>query len=460
MNAPPQRAALEPRVALAIFAAALAVRLVNLLFLPDGPAGHFLDDSHGYWDEAALLNEHGWLYWWDSTGNTLPERRPPLYMYFLAVSRALFGPSLAAAAVLQAMIDAGSCVLIALLAARVDSATARWSGALAAVWPNLVVHSALIVSDTLFLFLFLTAILLALRAAQGGQPATAAACGIAFGFAVVARNVVQFLYPVAAVFLLAAGFRRNPRRAALSALSFGLFAALLPGAMIYRNTVTFDTPALTSQTGAHLLNWVLPEVRQIADGTPPNVTRAEHNRILEERWATQTTGEADNNSFAVDRMMREIAAERMTDLPASAYLKAWVVGAVTNLAAPPVISDPRVRALPKPSLADIGGEGFRDRIERYLAASEGDYLAWLMAGLAFAGLAGLCQLWGAGLLLRSRPWIALAGIGLVAYVVAVTGPVTGPKYRLPAEPALIVFAAVGLADLVRRLGLGRTGRRA
>ena len=120
-----------------------------------------------------------------------------------------------------------------------------------------------------------------------------------------------------------------------------------------------------------------------------------------------------------------------------------------------MISDPRVRALPKPSFAETAGDGARDRIERYLDKSGGAYLSSLLFGLAFAALAGAAQIWGAACLLRTRPWIALAALALVAYVLAVTGPVTGPKYRLPAEPALIVFAAAGLADLSRRLKLWR-----
>ena len=455
MNSSPTRGGIEPRLALAIFLAALAVRLVNILLLPDGAAGHFLDDSHGYWDEAAILNDRGWLYWWDSTGSALPERRPPLYMYFLAVSRALFGPSLAMAAALQAAVDAGSCVLIALLAGRIDATTARWSGALAAVWPALVIHSALIVSDSLLLFLFLLAIALGLRAADTGRIGTATASGFAFGFAVVTRNVIQFLYPLAILALFFALRRRGLRRALISALAFAIAAALLPGTIIQRNIANFDTPALTSQTGAHGLNWVLPEIRYLADGTPPDTSRAEHNRILEERLAARPEADGPATSFTLDRLMRGIAAEQMRELPFGAYLKAWLVGAVTNLAAPPIISDPRVRALPKPSFAETAGDGARDRIELYLAKSDGAYLASLLFGLAFAALAGAAQLWGAVSLLRTRPWIALACLALIAYVLAVTGPVTGPKYRLPAEPALIVFAAAGLADLARRLTLWR-----
>ena len=142
-------------------------------------------------------------------------------------------------------------------------------------------------------------------------------------------------------------------------------------------------------------------------------------------------------------------------MPASWIARIWVQGAAINLAAPAILIDPRVRALPKPSFAETAGDGARDRIERYLDKSGGAYLSSLLFGLAFAALAGAAQIWGAACLLRTRPWIALAALALVAYVLAVTGPVTGPKYRLPAEPALIVFAAAGLADLSRRLKLWR-----
>jgi hypothetical protein len=49
------------------------------------------------------------------------------------------------------------------------------------------------------------------------------------------------------------------------------------------------------------------------------------------------------------------------------------------------------------------------------------------------------------MLARDKPWAALVAGALIAYFLLLNGPVASPKYRLPIEPMLIVFAAIPLA---------------
>ena len=54
------------------------------------------------------------------------------------------------------------------------------------------------------------------------------------------------------------------------------------------------------------------------------------------------------------------------------------------------------------------------------------------------------------MLARALPWAALLAFGLLAYFLMLTGPVTGPKYRLPIEPVLLVLTALPLARFIER----------
>jgi hypothetical protein len=57
---------------------------------------------------------------------------------------------------------------------------------------------------------------------------------------------------------------------------------------------------------------------------------------------------------------------------------------------------------------------------------------------------------GLVMLARSQPLAAALALGLVGYFLLLSGPVAGPKYRLPVEPALLVFAAFPLAKVADR----------
>jgi len=80
-----------------------------------------------------------------------------------------------------------------------------------------------------------------------------------------------------------------------------------------------------------------------------------------------------------------------------------------------------------------------------------------------AGLTFLARLIALPAVLQIRSGRLRAGPSLymlasAAYVLAVTGPITGVKYRIPLEPCLDIFLAAGVIWLLDRWWRG--GRRA
>ncbi len=105
--------------------------------------------------------------------------------------------------------------------------------------------------------------------------------------------------------------------------------------------------------------------------------------------------------------------------------------------------------------------GLTPGLERYLAPSEG-YPSWLAVLsayafwplLALAGLGGLALLGRFGLSARGRaPW-ALWACPLLIYLTAAVFEGT-TRYRAPADPFLIMLAALGALALVERAGVAR-----
>jgi hypothetical protein len=140
----------------------------------------------------------------------------------------------------------------------------------------------------------------------------------------------------------------------------------------------------------------------------------------------------------------------MRSLPLAAYAKAWVEGMAVNLAAPALLDDPRVRALPKPSFYNTRGTTLWERSRAYLFDNAGRYQVLLLMGLAAIIPVLVLEAIGFVMLARMSPWAATFAGGVLAYFLLLNGPVASPKYRLPMEPVLIVLAAIPLAWLLDR----------
>ncbi len=263
------------------------------------------------------------------------------------------------------------------------------------------------------------------------------------------------------VFGIALAQRRRFAPALAAALLFAGAAAAPVAPVLLRNVVHYGSFHLTSQTGDHLAMWIVPLVAQRADGTPYHVTLDRLDALYEERARTfscslrkldcvaEGGSDPQANPFRRAAVRTEVAREEMARLPLAAYVKAWLEGMVVNLASPALLVDPRVRALPKPSFYATAGTSLWERARGYIFDEPGRYQLLLVLGivamLPFLALEAI----GFVMLARTLPWAAAFAGGVLAYFLLLTGPVAGPKYRLPMEPVLIVLAALPLAWLVR-----------
>ena len=194
--------------------------------------------------------------------------------------------------------------------------------------------------------------------------------------------------------------------------------------------------------------WIVPLVTQRADGTPYQVSVDRMEARSRER-AERSSSEA-SNPFRRAALKTELAREEMARLPLCAYAKAWLEGMLVNLAAPALLSDPRVRALPKPSFYNTAGATLWERARAYLFDEPGPYQVLLLVGILATLPFLVLEAIGFVMLARNMPWAAAFAAAVLAYFLLLNGPVAAPKYRLPMEPVLIVLAAIPLARVTER----------
>jgi hypothetical protein len=425
-----------------VFALALAVRLIDVALLSGRDAFFAEVDTFGYWALGAALAKPD-TFWPTLIGIT---DRTPLYPLLLGGVQSLFGDTPRAVALIQAVIDAGTCTLIAALGALISRPIGLIAGIIAALSPTLIVFSTQILTDTLFLFFFTLMLYAGARFALRPSSGLALAAGLAGGLSLATRPAVALLLAAAVPLVLAIAMveRRRLLPALAAALLFAIAAAAPIAPVLIRNVVHYGSFSLTSQTGDHLAFWIVPLVAERADGTPYQQTVDR----LEAEAKRRLTPEQEGNPFRQAALLAALAREELARLPTSAFVRAWLEGMVISLAAPALIADPRVRALPKPSYYNTPGANLWQKARAYLFDDPGLYQVLLLIGLTATIPFLLLEAIGFVMLARMRPWAAVFAGAVLAYFLVLNGPVATAKYRLPMEPVLIVLAAIPLARIV------------
>jgi 4-amino-4-deoxy-L-arabinose transferase-like glycosyltransferase len=433
----------------AVFALALAVRLINLALLPGHDAFFAEQDTFGYWALGAALARPGgfWPTWMAMTD------RVPLYPLLLAAVESAFGDAPRVVAIIQAAIDAGTCVLIAALGRLISPAVGLIAGILAALCATLVLYSTQILTDTLFLFFFTLMLLAGAHFLLHPSNRLAALAGLAGGLALATRPAIALLLAagVPLVFIVVIIKRRAVMPALAAAVLFMVAAAAPVAPVLLRNAVTYGSVSLTSQTGDHLALWIVPLVSERTAGTPYQASVDAMEARYRQRLAE--LGLADEpNPFRRAAVKNELAREELARQPLTAFAEAWLEGMVVNLGAPAIVLDPRVRALPRPSFYNTPGGSLWGKTRAYLLEEPGRYQLVLVLGLVAMIPFLVLEAVGFVILARMLPWAAVFAGGVLGYFLILNGPVATPKYRMPMEPVLIVLAAIPLARLAERWG--------
>jgi 4-amino-4-deoxy-L-arabinose transferase-like glycosyltransferase len=443
------------RRALFLFLFALAVRLAYQAALSVSGGTNIDVDSAKYIGFAGNIMEGGNMAGADAPGPH--SKHMPLYPYFLALVFSLSGgTNLGAAVSFQAIVDSVTVLAVAYLAAAIDRRWALPAGILAALWPNLIISGAYILTDTLFMGFFSWGLAACLWASRKQKPAAwLFASGVGFGLALLTRPVLMyfpvFLLPALAWFLKSSMPTDWPKAVRMAALPVIVMVAFVGPRMVetYRH---YGTPVVSTQAAWHVANYVYPCLRTPWTCGDLHALHAE-NRTLHSARLAALPPEAAANPVIADRLWRDLAIERISTLPLTQIAYGALAGVTLNLFHTSISQLGYQFKLRRSSvLAGIMSPGatFSERIAslRHAATTEWFTLAWL-AGLMVLGISRLIQLGGlvSGLCQKDMRGPILFLLFVALYFLVVNGPIGYARYRLPMEPTLIVLLVAGLAGL-------------
>ena len=419
---------------LIIFFLALLVR-VGYAFLFVEPEYLFTEDQTLYIKLAQQFPDSGFL-------GLAPERMPG-YPLFIASIYSIFGEVMWNVILIQILLDSISCIMIATIAHLLFDKGFWIAGVLSSINLNMVILSSTFLPDTLFLFLFILFLFSFSQYLQNKNIRWFFLLTLFISLATLVRPSSYYLLPILLIGLV--GWRLWERDTVIKISKlvalYLLVVGTLLGSIHQRNYQQYGSIALASNTGSHLLNWVVPATYQYSG----QGSYQEGQKLAREKLAFVLQNDhlerLPSNPFASSSYQANVGKELLFEFGFMNILKAWVVGSTINLLAPSVAYAPALRAMEHPSFYETEGSGIVDKLLQYIKNSSGLlYLSILAVGTIISIIFTILSLLGLFKIFSSVSLVTTTSlILLVCYFLAITGPIIGVKYRLPMEPILLLF---------------------
>ena len=423
-------------------------------------------DALGYWKLSVLVMQ----------GDVLMFQAPiayrtPVYPWFLAAIRFLSGShTLQTLTVIQGLFSLGSIIIAASIAARITKLPRAFVLTLAVSLPivSSFVFDAAVLSESMFIFMFMLNLLAILDYAKYGTATRASWVGLTFAITLLTRPIIILIWIPHLFFLLLIHLRKNGRLRSLSKktipyrnrlyhlvlASLVIMACVAP--WMLRNQILFGKPFLTEFVGRNI--WIVT-FREGAGASLPMPSGASAEELLKrlkqvnaaDQW--QDTWQVSNalvrsglSDAAADQLMKKVALQAAQENQSTFAYKAFrrVINywrcAATDL--PPQ---------GEPSAPVYGQQTWSHTIPlanlalKYRFSQSVILNTLLLSGLTFCVV----------LLIANYPtraygiWI----LSMLAYFSIVTGILEIPdfRYRIVVEPLVVLSFGSALAILFSRL---------
>ena len=230
-----------------VLLAALALRLILLGQLAEGPYGDYLGLDERYYHTQGLAVAAG-------EGPQTPFFMSPLYQLFIGGAYALFPGTYWAVRVLQLLLGLGTLLLVYLTARRL---LPRWwaLGVLvaAALYHQLFFFETLLLPSTLSVFLVTLGVYLAVRQRQDPRLPLSALIGAVFALAALAHGTLALPAAALGLYLFFKRLKKNRRRAfAELALLVGAAVVVVAPVTLVNSLAEGDFVLLSTNGGLNL----------------------------------------------------------------------------------------------------------------------------------------------------------------------------------------------------------------
>ncbi len=412
-----------------IVIAALVIRLLYLHQIVGIPFFHeLISDAKGYDDWARSIAAGNW---WGDTA----FYQAPLYPYFLAVVKVLGGESPYAARLVQAVLGAASCGLIALAGGWFFSRRAGlWAGGILALYPPAIFFDGLIQKTSLGQFLAATLLMLMAWTYRREHWAKLLAVGLVSGLFCLTRENALALVPVLVVWAWAVRPLTDGKPVRVApVMRARRTALLLAGAALVLTPVALRNMDLGG--GFSLTTVQMGPNFYIGN----NAEATGRYRPLVKGHETPEFERNDATRLAEEAVGRRLSPGEMSDY--------WMTRAWQYISSRPI---DWLRLMGTKTLLVLNAYEIPDS-ESYYVYAEWSWLLGTLSRLLHFGV--LLPLAAGGVVLtwpRRRELWVLYAMWLVTSL-AVAAFFVFARYRYPLVPITVIFAGVTIADTITHL---------
>ena len=445
------------KTCLIIMAIAVSIRFSYVFFFIK-PEYLLLEDQGQYINLALEFSKVGFL-------GLAPERMPG-YPFFLSLLYSIFGENLNYVIIAQAIIDSISFFFSSRRRHTRFSKGLLISGIISAFNMNMIILSAAILTDTLFLFIFLLFLLSIVNYLQKETWLWLFLSVLFISVSALVRPSIYYLLPVLFTGLILWRLWKKDYFIKIGAIIIlcVFTISIVLGGVHHRNYTKYGSTALASDTGTHLLGWVVPATYQYA-----GMGSYQEGQLLA-RKGLNLSQENDNlsllpaNPFDASVYQSRVGKKILLEFGFINIFKAWVVGSTINLLAPSIAYAPVIRSMDHPSFYKTLGSNGAEKLYNYIKNIDSLlYLLLLTVGTLTSILFIFFAIWGAVKMILSTyrkednmvpTRIIILIFIFIVYFLAITGPIIGVKYRLPIEPIftiLIFNLSLYYANRINRL---------
>ena len=425
-----------------------------MLILFDGT--FVVADSGIYVGLANDILNYGEIY--PVINNVLPNiSRMPIYPHFIALIFKYVGNEEYVIAIVQAFLSAATVISITLIAAAIRPSLILPTAIFSSIWPNLVVYSSLILTDTLFVFFFSWGLCCCIWSFSSKHLyKLITLSGLFFGLALMTRPTL-ILFPVILFLFLIYVFnfyrRINWRKSSFIALIPVVLMIMSVLPRLYQTQQLYNKPVVTLQMGEQTLYWIYPCLKITWCNKVDRENINNESEILVRKKIDGLEISKQENPAIINSIKRDIGISKIKSLSLSKIATGFSTGSVTSLFHTSFSTIANQFGLKRDSIMNSKyGDSAYEKISNFgkMFNKNNFSIVWLIA-LATLCLSRVIQLFGLIRLFFDSEIRTKMGFMLISgiYFLIINGPIGDAKYRLPMEPMLIILFVFGLVEIRR-----------
>ncbi len=370
--------------------------------------------------------------------------RTPVYPLFIAFIYWIGGQNPFFIVLAQVFVGTLTVLLAYILGIQILSRTTALLGAfLLAISVESITGGFYLLTETLFTFIFLAGMIAWIKGYKRQNKLWLVVAAILMGLSVLCRPVAVYFPLLLALGLLLKKGAHFISRASHAGLFLGIFLILLVPWMV-RNYYVVGFPTLSTISNYNMLYYEAASLEANLRNVSETQVREEYqdkvSQVLTERGWADTEG---NRARVESQLARQIIlAHPLRFL--YVHLKADLNGLL-----------PDVTGVTEILGTTVGGKGTLSVLNQYgLLAAIRNYfgdqtwlLGLLMPVVVLLALVYFFALTGAVAILRRHNWLTLSILVIpVLYYLALPGPASLPRFRVPVMPYICLLAGAGLQE--------------